>query len=99
MKILVTENENFKTFKQLNEDICIPEGSESKKITHVFKHTAQNKWWLSKDNLLHPDFRNGFLTEMEVAINNSITAEDCYELEKTHQELIDEGFLPSDAGE
>jgi len=58
-------------------------------LTNIFKHTTDNKWWFVRDNCqgdgkVEPNF---------TMMNNWVTNLVCTELEKTKQELIDDGYL------
>ena len=65
--------------------------TEGDTITSKYKHTTQDIWWFSKDDVVNPNYVNGASSQIQEDIDDTISPPDI--LEKTQQELIDEGFL------
>lgn len=65
----------------------------SSSITYLLEHTTNGKKWCYRENLENINVCAGNESLNTAEINQYISDSKCIELEKTNQELIDEGYL------
>ena len=96
MKILQwTTEETAQSFlDSCNANANLPQ-QVSLTIQEVRSHTTDtNIWWMYRTPLEDHDYANGGVAANTILIDSGLVAEDFIELEKTEQELIDDGYEP-----
>jgi hypothetical protein len=96
MKILVFTSEpdadSFLATCNTNAEFD-PNGT-TKTICSVIKHQTEEKWWFYKDDLYNKDYAGKGVDKNISEVNKEIAQGSCEQLERTHQQLINEGYLP-----